>query len=271
VRRAERAESRDGLSSDDTPAAFADVSRGLTSVILTAQNNARVSTGGGPPAWLHNLVSAWAGYDAAVISFNFDSLVEKAYETVMPSTAAILYSFMPASLDGGGRYGGDKPSYSFPLYKLHGSINWYVFPGDGGYGPIYDAGFAAGWGPPDDEAALLLRVGARQPLIVPPVVSKEPFFSRPELRDQWMRADHRLQEADRLFLLGYSLPDADLTVRFLLDRVSSHCAVIPVNTDDAVRTRVEGLLHPRRVNPEFTGRSKVITELATAYAAGGVS
>lgn len=250
-------------------AAFADVSRGLASVILSSQNSTFTAHGGASPPWLYNLVDRWANNDAAVISFNYDALVERTYEDVLQgSTSVILYSFMPEALDGAARLGGVRPSHRFSLYKLHGSITWYVFPGEGRYGPIYDAGFATGWEGPDDEAALLLRVGARQPLIVPPVVSKEPFFGRPELRDQWMRADHRLQEADRLFLLGYSLPEADLTARFLLNRVDSRCEVITVNTDDAVRVRVERLLQSHRVNPDFSGRPEVITEFATAYAGG---
>jgi hypothetical protein len=245
-------------------AAFSDVTRALGRVILNAENEAIRASGGTPPAWLNSLVEAWANRSVGVISLNYDALVEKAYTL----GSIFLYTFMPAHLGGTGRLGGPPPAYRFDLFKLHGSITWYVFPsGPGqGYGPVYDAELQDAWAT-DDEPSLAQRAGGRRPLLIPPVLGKDPFFDRPELRDQWLRAEQRLQQAENLFLIGYSLPAADLTMRYLLDRVSPDCSIYVVNCDPASGDHFEHLLRSNHgpLQREFVGLSNAIERMTEAY------
>jgi hypothetical protein len=256
----------DEASSLRQRAAFLDVSRALARVIQRAQNSAIVRARGSPPEWLRSLVSAWANRDATVITLNYDALIEKTYTTIVRDNATVLYTFPLDTLEGAGRLGG-APTYRFQLLKLHGSVTWYVFASGSGAtgGPVYDADLNGGWATPDDEAALAIRVGSRRPLIVPPVIGKDPFIDRPELRDQWVRARYRVEEADRIFLVGYSQPVADLAIRFLLDRMSIDCHIVAVNRNPAVANRLERMFAPRVVDRRFSGRSAVIKEMAAAY------
>jgi|HubBroStandDraft_6_1064221.scaffolds.fasta_scaffold33020_6 hypothetical protein len=246
-------------------AAFLDIAVALAQVIVEAQNATIRSSIDNPPTWLHALVDAWANRGATVITLNYDALVEKTYETVVQTKSIALYTFSPEPLQGS-RWNGVS-NYRFDLLKLHGSITWYVHPSESSQplGPVYDAALNRGWACPDDQAALRNRAGGRRPLLVPPVLGKDPFFDRPELRDQWLRADECIREAERLFLLGYSLPQADLAIRFLLDRAPQRCIVYPVNPDPRVKERVARVLSPRDIDSRFSGRDDTIRELADAY------
>ena len=52
------------------------------------------------------------------------------------------------------------------------------------------------------------------PLIVPPVFNKE--FSKPLFQSLWKKTVAALSEASQVFILGYSLADADFHARFVL-------------------------------------------------------
>ncbi len=247
-------------------AAFGEVAQALGLAILRAENG--VLAAAVVPPWLVDLVRAWANRSVTVITMNYDVLIEKTFEIASASAGAQLYSFKPQSMSGTFRWGGPGPTFRFSLLKLHGSISWYIYPPSESsgslYGPIYDAELLAEW-KPDPEGDVIKRAGARRPLIVPPVLAKDPYFVRPELREQWQLADYALQHAERLFVIGYSLPDADLTMRFLLDRAHPQCAVSVVDADKAVGQRVETLVSPRKTDLTFTGRDSVVPEFVENY------
>ena len=48
--------------------------------------------------------------------------------------------------------------------------------------------------------------------VVPPAATKSAYYRNPVTRELWQRAAQSLREADRLILIGYSLPVADLTL-----------------------------------------------------------
>jgi hypothetical protein len=257
----------DEASSLRQRAAFLDVSKSLARVILRAQNAALADAAGGAPDWLRGLVEAWANRDAAVITVNYDALIEKTFTAIVPASATVLYTFPLDSLEGAGRLGG-RPTFRFQLLKLHGSVTWYVFSSGGGAagGPVYDADLNSGWATVDDEMILSARVGSRRPLIVPPIIGKEPFLDRPELRDQWVRAGYRIQEADRIFLVGYSQPRADLAMRFLLDRMPSGCEIFAVNRDKGVANRLQKAFASHVVDRRYCARPDAVRAMAIAYA-----
>jgi hypothetical protein len=246
-------------------AGFGEVAQALALAILRSQNDA---FGEATKTWLTNVIHAWnnRAKNVTVVTLNYDSLVEKRFEDMTHTTGALVYSFMPQLIGGGARWSG--PQETFRLLKLHGSITWYIYPpagtADSLYGPIFDAGLAMGWNR-DNEDEVASRVGARTPLIVPPVLSKDPYFSRPELREQWFLADDALHYAERLFIVGYSLPEADLAMRFLLDRIHPDCAVSVVDRGTSVAPRAKNWLKPRKVDDTFTGRDTVVEEFVTSY------
>lgn len=64
-----------------------------------------------------------------------------------------------------------------------------------------------------------------EPFLVPPTLEKNPYFQNVTMSDVWRTARRRLASADRLFVIGYSLPDADLMMRSLLARPSGTARV----------------------------------------------
>jgi hypothetical protein len=159
----------------------------------------------------------------------------------------------------------------FRMLKLHGSISWYVFSAfTGPVSPVYDADFCRGWAMGQDtEAELLRRVSGRSPLIVPPVLGKDPYLNLPELRAQWLQAEMALRLAERVFVLGCQLPPTDLPMRFLLDRSPDDCTIIPVNTRADVANRMVSELKPRPINHDYSGTATAIRDFVADYVASG--
>ena len=53
-------------------------------------------------------------------------------------------------------------------------IAGFMSGGESTAGPVYYAELSLGWAAPDDLPSLIRRVGSRRPLLVPPVVGKDP-------------------------------------------------------------------------------------------------
>lgn len=118
---------------------------------------------------------------------------------------------------------------AIPLHKLHGSLNWGVRKDGSQAREILDY--------PLSEVLRLqeysgsfraLRIGSElpsllrkrysvdvfdEPLIVPPSWNKADYHQK--LSDVWSSAARHLSEADRIFVLGYSLPSTDSFFRHL--------------------------------------------------------
>ena len=134
---------------------------------------------------------------------------------------------------------------TFAYFKLHGSIHWYWdattrsaesmvqlrLPTEWGRGA------AQGW-MPDSHAP------GKEPVIVPPTVAKTEFFSNPVIRQLWTDAYRAIRAADRLFLVGYSVPAHDLLVAAMLSEARRERGAIPtwiVNRDEEVANRMRDI------------------------------
>lgn len=110
-----------------------------------------------------------------------------------------------ASLMGGNR------KLTFHLIKLHGSINWY-YSGASEYSgqQIYLT---------QEKMNIDLQSINKVdlvPLIIPPVLDKSSFYFSNTIKTLWEAAKISIQNADEIYLLGYSLPQTDLPMRYLL-------------------------------------------------------
>jgi len=94
---------------------------------------------------------------------------------------------------------------------LHGSLSWYWSPDD-------ETGVTLQrWRPPgtfgdpspDDEEARLRALPGRVPFIVPPTATKSSYLTNLVVREIWGRARTALAEAERLIVIGYSVPPED--------------------------------------------------------------
>ncbi|MGH3157047.1 MAG: hypothetical protein ACRDNF_10780, partial [Streptosporangiaceae bacterium] len=104
------------------------------------------------------------------------------------------------------------------LLKLHGSLSWYWVPRDASGVSIARRDLPGAFGAPNlyTEEERRRRLPGRVPFVVPPSAVKSPYYRNPVIREIWQQAAERLRRAARVFILGYSLPPADLTFAGML-------------------------------------------------------
>ena len=184
-------------------------------VVRTLQLSITVTSADRAPAaastLAHGIASAVKkGITITVITFNYDLVMEMALR------AAKLghYYALPE----------EERSHNrsvIPVLKLHGSINWHFCE------PckvVYDANtFSHAYQRDSNDRMVGVldhpqthacnRVHDRTPIIVPPSWDKSRYQS--SLRSVWEQAARALDSADEIFVIGYSLPEADAFFRYL--------------------------------------------------------
>jgi hypothetical protein len=173
------------------------------------------------PDWLLRLAWTWCDKQAQVFTFNYDTLLERAvFDLSRLDTFGDLYA-MPLvwrlAAGDGSRFGGEGPrGQVLSLYKLHGSVSWMF---GGLNSPPNDQVLLRddflGWRIPalNDEPVSpreLSKYDDVVPLIIPPTLTKGPYYSNQSLRGQWRRAAEALSSAQSLSIMGYSFPPADI-------------------------------------------------------------
>ena len=179
-----------------------------------------------PQHWLEELIAYWHNNRCAVISLNYDTLIECIASTIYSRKRPAIQTsdlypihFTQAVLTNDSiRIESSqvkKPMETFRLFKLHGSINWFYsgrfdffgeelfcVPCSGGIDNIFDGADNADW----------RRLNGKCPLIIPPTSDKSAFFRHEALRSMWFQAGESIKRASRIFCLGYSIPESDITM-----------------------------------------------------------
>jgi len=144
---------------------------------------------------------------SSFISLNYDILLDDALLDLYPNF----------DVDYGANFTNfrtPRPKRKIKLLKLHGSLNWMFCPVCRSMklsleGKIADNVIA--------ERISCERDGAAQrPLIIAPTWLK--VYDNPHLTGIWLEAENTLRNTDEVFLVGYSLPDSDIHVRYLLKK-----------------------------------------------------
>jgi hypothetical protein len=156
-----------------------------------------------------------------IITFNWDSLIER----------ALLALDRPFDLM-------ERKRDCVTVLKLHGSLSWVLVP-DGIR--IADPS-AVNW--LSDRVCRTKNHTyydvwdslEQSPFIVPPVISKRPPIT-PFLHDIWREAFAALIEAERIVVIGYSLPTEDLQARTLLRSGAAEKSCIIIDPDPLVASR----------------------------------
>jgi hypothetical protein len=204
--------------------------------------------------WFGPLVELWHERRADVLTLNYDTLVEARFDALelvnTPYLQAISYrdlgshALPEAGVIDGGSAG--PPPETFRYVKLHGSVHWYWDPVTRSADSMVDVGLPSRWCDQDavrsDPEQL---VPGRRPVVVPPTSSKSTFFSNPVVRQMWRDAFEAVRSADRLILIGYSLPTYDLLVGSLLEDAARQrgglSATVVDLAPDGVSARLESL------------------------------
>lgn len=222
-----------------------------------------------PPPWLLSLVGHWDGEQCTVLTFNYDLLIEKAvcelqsdahrsagFDSLYPVPATPLHKRAE-----GMRLGG-SPIDTFQLLRPHGSIGWCYSGRESFYGEtIYQTWSSRGWRR-DDSKEMPDYGRDKVPLIIPPTSSKTGFFNSEFIETQWREAAHAIEDAQRIYFLGYSLPPTDTGFRFLLGTVGEGSTAIVVNRDVDVVDRYRSVF--AEVDDTFVGGTNPIDALANS-------
>lgn len=140
------------------------------------------------------------GKKQSILTFNYDLVFEKA---IIDELGGIDYRL--------GRLR-QHPDYcrGIPLLKLHGSLNWQWCPKcDNIY--IFDEPVGHRY----NRVSCTSRCGGlRERLVVPPNPNKQAYLET--IYGLWSKADRLLSEADRVVIIGYSVPEIDISAQELL-------------------------------------------------------
>jgi hypothetical protein len=204
------------------------------------------------PSWLYELMSVLHRERATVITFNYDLIVEAAissgslwdpYSSRLVGAHDALQGLPPLPNTGSWLVG--ELGTTLKLLKLHGSLDWWAVPDDVSGATL--AREATVWR--FERPSELTDEGRRQQLpgrdrfIIPPLSSKSVYYRNPLTRELWQQAFIALRGADRVSIVGYSLPPADTVMANML-RVAlagRDVAIDVVNPEpDDVRTRLVG-------------------------------
>ena len=139
------------------------------------------------------------------------------------------------------------------LLKLHGSANWFwadTSPSD----EIYFSN-----GTEKDFNNLVMGL---KPYIIPPVQDKNAFYNHIAIQALWKKAEELLKQADEIYIIGFSFPQTDLSVRYLFQSAlrGSEPDIYVVNSakEEKLRPVYQDVLQGQCVDYEYTGSNDVV-------------
>jgi NAD-dependent SIR2 family protein deacetylase len=166
---------------------------------------------------IDNLILQNVLYDTSFISLNYDILIDNAI-TAAYEHADLDYSINFANYSVPGDWHAPNKARAVDLLKVHGSLNWL-------YCPVCKSI----WLTPREKGVVSKLIsgneranacaeckGRHVPVLVPPTYFK--VMSNPYLVAVWEKAERVLRECDHIIFCGYSLPDADIHIKYLLKR-----------------------------------------------------
>ena len=251
----------------------AEIRRHIFNVIV---NGTKTSMNSSAPDWLLSLIGHWHSQRASVLTLNYDTLVERAaHKIVVNDQAGILAESIhpPYFADILARSGeaalGELKTDSFLYFKLHGSTNLFYSGRPDFYGETIFMTKAPPWGTnyQSYESGSRLVSADKEVLLIPPVTDKLTYFNNETVRQLWQDASAALHAASRVFVIGYSLPPADLGITFFLQhsRPSDDTAVYVIDQNSEVVSRFKNVLPTMRVKGDYAGRADVVSDFVCRY------
>jgi hypothetical protein len=151
----------------------------------------------------------------AFVSFNYDILIDNALADAWRA-CDLDYGVEFTNFETEDDWRRPRPTRSVGLFKLHGSLNWL-------YCPTCTALTLT----PKEKGVIRLIYSPHDcvcrcreylvPIIIPPTFFK--VMSNFHLQQVWRKTEKALIGARRVVFCGYSLPDADIHVRYLFKRI----------------------------------------------------
>ena len=166
-----------------------------------------------------HLQSAELIEDVSVISANYDIFIDNSLSEVLDFDEpgnAIDYGVDFKNQE----YWGKPHDDAVGLYKVHGSLNWLFCPA---CSDLFITPFQKGAAQiaEDPMSATCSRCDTlRSPVIIPPTFYKD--MSNVHLANIWRRAESSLMDADQVIFCGYSFPQADTHIKYMLKRAETN-------------------------------------------------
>lgn len=173
------------------------------------------------PRLVRSLQESGQRRNTSFISLNYDILIDNA----LLGADGLDLDYTVEFVNAGSDWRQPRSTQSIKLFKLHGSLNWLycptcrtmrITPRDKGVCRLK-------WRPGDCVCSKCRSLAV--PIIIPPTYFKA--LSNLYLRQIWHAAEQALLECNRIVFCGYSFPDADVHVRYLLKRVEVNGARTP--------------------------------------------
>jgi len=148
------------------------------------------------------------------VSLNYDILIDNALVDLYPKYD-MDYGIEFTNFEKQSDWERPKTQRAVCLYKLHGSLNWLYCP----------TCISLTLTPREKRVATLvfkpqncdICSSEMAPIIIPPTFFK--VMSNFYLQEIWRKTENALKQAKRIFFCGYSFPDADIHIKYLLKRV----------------------------------------------------
>jgi len=175
-------------------------------------------------ALVHRLKSRSLLKKTAFISLNYDILIDNAL-TDIHDFMDLGYGVNFTNFDMQGEWRWHKPGQNrtINLFKLHGSLNWLYCP----------TCVSLTITPKEKTVSTMAEepIPCRScqtqmiPIIIPPTFFK--VMSNHFLQQIWREAEQTLMATKRIVFCGYSFPDADVHIKYLLKRVEVNRGTTP--------------------------------------------
>lgn len=144
----------------------------------------------------------------AFISLNYDILIDNSL--ILQGATGIDYAVAFNNQNNPQR------PRAIPLLKLHGSLNWLYCPTCNALDHYPGEKIAAQLTDHPHRGVCDRCQEPRVPIIIPPTFFK--VMSNVYLQLIWKRAEEELKRAGRIIFCGYSFPEADMHIKYLLKR-----------------------------------------------------
>ncbi|CAM5517060.1 hypothetical protein [Leifsonia shinshuensis] len=216
----------------------ADAERVIAEIASVLDERVAQATSEACPEWLIQLVGLWHAERAVVITFNYDTLVERAVNqaqmvAIERGRSAMVFAdqvVTPAPPGPPALMRADEAvpvAGSFTLMKLHGSLNWYWSAGDPTGSTLTRTRERGLFGAESliEEATDFGGTRTLDRFLIPPVSIKNEYYSPYLTHTLWRSAFQALQSGGRLTLMGYSMPKTDQVGTQLLASIPPSAAV----------------------------------------------
>ena len=169
-----------------------------------------------------SMLSRWHEQKCHVLTTNYDTIVERIaadhkyeardYGYKLSSSHLYPIAINSARTRGGESLGGSGQVDTLTLYKLHGSASWFKSAAETTFDPIYGLSHTELSDPGNGK-----YIADKRRFIIPPVYDKSSLLNHETIRSLWLQAkDNALRQADKLYVIGYSLPETDTAMHTLL-------------------------------------------------------